>query len=409
MSYFKVSYLLENTNIPPFVLGAFFSRSIFTSNTIYTEASSGAGNKPDELTIEKFKYNRKIYLDKLNFVSYPFVWELAITNDTIFKAKLIIENYLNLTKENFFYRLYYKLATECPWVNSEKLTDKKKDFIRGFFELRGSIDTTATYISQDYFSDGSFDLKKYNILTDFVTVPYYVLNLNFRNLQKQYYEGTNQRNTQFRINSKWYMKYIGMMDDFKIDKFAGSHSSKDKIIKIGKVSYFDIEEPNYNKNKSVDNKFNFYAQNILQRNLTKEEIKKLREIIGYDSKSKQLRDPSLKEFVRLYEPDECVCCKDLYDIKDRTFIHKRTNRPYFEIHHVISLGNNKELDDENNLVKLCPVCHSCLKRGTGLENDQKKLIEQILENSSKALNFCKNILGCTDKNKLIEKIYAKLK
>jgi len=409
MSYLKVSYLLENKDIPPFVLGAFFSRSIFDSNYIYTEASSGAGNKPDELAIAKFKSNKNNYLEKLNKASYPFVWELVNTSDTVFKAKLIIENDLNLTKEGFFYKLYFGLVTERSWINSKKLNNEKKSFIRGLFELRGSIDTTATYISQDYFSDGPFELKKYKILADFCNVPYYVLNLNFRNLQKQFYEKINQRNTQFRINSKWYMKHIGMMDDFKVDKFANSHSSKDKIIQVGDISYFDIEEPNYNKTTGVDNKFNFYAQNILQRNLTKEEIKALRETIGYDSKSKQLRDPSLKEFVRLYEPDECVCCKNLYNIKDRTFTHKRTNRPYFEIHHVISLGKDKELDDENNLVKLCPVCHGCLKQGTGLESEQKTLIGRILDNSSKALTFCQNIFDCTDRQSLIDKIFAKLK
>ena len=102
--------------------------------------------------------------------------------------------------------------------------------------------------------------------------------------------------------------------------------------------------------------------------------------------------------VRLLEPDECVCCKNLYNINDRTFTHKRTNRPYFEIHHVISLGNNRELDDENNLVKLCPVCHGCLKRGTGLESDQKELIAHILENSDKALIFCQNMFLNNYKN-----------
>ena len=126
-------------------------------------------------------------------------------------------------------------------MNEDTLNGEKRDFIRGFFELRGSVDTTATFISQDYFSDGNLELKKYKVLADFCNVPYYVLNLNFRNLQKQFVDGTNQRNTQFRINSLWYMKNIGMMDDFKVWKFANSHSSEDKIIKSGDVSYFLVE------------------------------------------------------------------------------------------------------------------------------------------------------------------------
>lgn len=236
-----------------------------------------------------------------------------------------------------------------------------------------------------------------------------MLNLNFRNLQKQYYEGTNKRNTQFRINSKWYMKHIGMLDDFKVEKFANCHSSIDKINKEDIISYFNIEEPRYNLRKGVDDRFNFYIHNILHRALTEQEINTLRQNLGYNTKSLQIRDSSLPELVRLLEPDECVCCKNIYNINDRTFIHKKTNRPYFEIHHVISLGNNKELDDENNLVKLCPICHTCLKRGTGLESDQKRLIALILENSNKALKFSQNIFDSTDKNLLIEKIYSNLK
>ena len=65
MSYFKVSYLLENKDIPPFVLGAFFSRSILNSDYIYTEASSGAGNKPDQFTLTKFKSNKNKYIVKV--------------------------------------------------------------------------------------------------------------------------------------------------------------------------------------------------------------------------------------------------------------------------------------------------------------------------------------------------------
>ncbi len=405
MSYFKVSYLLKNQDIPSFVLGAFMSRSIIESNYIFTEASFKA-SKFTNIDLSNYK---QTYLNKLNKVSFPFVWELVNTSENVFKAKLKIENDLSLTKERFFYKLYYSVITNFSWLSDNELNDKKKYFIRGFIEPRGSVDTTALYISQDYYYDDLFETKKYKILTDFCDVPYYVLNLNFRDLQRQYYKGVNQRNTQFRINSKWYMKHIGMLNDYKIDIFANCHSTSDRIVNNDIVSYFNLEEPRYNLRNGVDDRFNFYVHNILHRDLTEQEINSLRQNLGYDSQTQQLRDSSLPELVRFLEPDECVCCKNLYNINDRTFIHKRTNRPYFEIHHVISLGNNKELDDENNLVKLCPVCHTCLKRGTGLESDQKRLISLILENSSKALSFSENIFDCDNRDILIEKIYSNLK
>lgn len=405
MNYFKVSYLLKNQDIPPFVLGSFVSRSIIEENYISTEASFKA-SKFSSIELSSYKQS---YLDKLNNISFPFVWELVNTSEDVFKAKLRIENDLALTKERFFYKLYYSIITNFPWLSDNELNDQKKYFIRGFIEPRGSVDTTASYISQDYYYDDLFETKKYKILTDFCNVPYYVLNLNFRNLQRQYYEGINQRNTQFRVNSKWYMKHIGMLNDYKIDIFANCHSTSDRIVKEDLISYFNLEEPRYNLRTGVDDRFNFYVHNILHRDLTDQEINSLRQNLGYDSQTQQLRDSSLPELVRFLEPDECVCCKNLYNINDRTFTHKRTNRPYFEIHHVISLGNNRELDDENNLVKLCPVCHTCLKRGTGLESDQKRLISLILENSSKVLSFSENIFDCDNRDILIDKIYSNLK
>lgn len=405
MSYFKVSYLLENLDIPPFVLGAFFSRSIFRGDYIYTECSFKS-SKYSTLHLGDYK---ETYLSKLNLVSAPFVWQLKRTSSTNFKAILAIENDLNLDEERFFYKLYYKTVSTCPWITSNELNEEKKWFIRGFMEIRGAIDTNRPLIAQDYYYNNLFETKKYKILADFCNVPYYVLNLNFRNLQRQYYEGIKQRNTQFRINSIWYMKHIGMLNDYKIDIYANTHCSAENIRTEGLVSYFSVEEPNYNLNNGVDNRFNFYLHNILHRPLSLQEINTLRQNLGYDSQSTSPRDISLVDLIRKLDPDECVSCKDLYNIKDRTFTHKKTSKPYFEIHHVISLGNNRELDDENNLVKLCPVCHGCLKRGTGIEAEQKEIIRRILENSPKAFNFSKNIFDCDDKDILVDKIYANLK
>ena len=92
MSYLKVSYLLKNKEIPPFVLGAFFSRSIIDGDIIYTEASSKVGINIDESILERYKENKQIYIEKLNKISSPFTWELLDTSDGVFKARLAIEN-----------------------------------------------------------------------------------------------------------------------------------------------------------------------------------------------------------------------------------------------------------------------------------------------------------------------------
>lgn len=405
MSYFKVSDFLKSKDIPPFVLGAFISRSIFDGDLIYTEASF----RKNKFAKIDFVENKSDYLSKLNLISAPFVWTLQKTADTAFKANITLYNDLKLSQERFFYKLYYNLVTNYPWVLEDKFNEQKKYFIRGFMEPRGSIDANRHLIAQDYFFGNLFELKKYKMLSDFCNVPFTVLNLNFRELQEEFYQGTNPRNTQFRIHSKWYMKNIGMLNEYKADTYAQGEHCEDKMFERDGVYYFDVEVPNYSLHNKTDYKFNFYVHHIFNQNLSEQEIFSLRKSLGYDSSTAPLRDSSLADLVRLFDPDECVCCKNIYNIQDRTFIHKKTSRPYFEIHHVISLGNNKELDDENNLVKLCPVCHTCLKRGTGLETDQKKLIGNILDNSNKALRFAKNIFDCEDKNILINKIYDNLK
>lgn len=405
MSCFKVSYFLDNIDtIPPFVLGAFVSRSILKDNYIYTECAFKS-SKYSAMNITDYK---NIYLDKLNKVSAPFVWNLNNPGSSSFKAKLSLENDLNISKERFFSALYFNIARNSPWINSKYLDENKKSFIRGFMETRGSIDTKRNYISQDYYYGDAFETKKYKLLTDFCNVPYYVLNLNFRELQKQYYDGTNKRNPQFRLHSTWYMKYIGMLNDYKIDIFANAFMCKNKIYTLGLVSFFDLEEPEYNINSGVDDYLNFYVYNILKKELDDKKINELRKKLGYESDTKQKRDTSLVNLIKELEADECVCCKDLYDIKDRSFISKKTNRPYFEVHHVISLGDEKELDDENNMVKLCPTCHRCLKKNTGLEEDQKRLISNILKNAPKTLEFCKKMFNCDDINEIIEKVFSNL-
>ena len=103
-----------------------------------------------------------------------------------------------------------------------------------------------------------------------------------------------------------------------------------------------------------------------------------------------------------------VLVNQKYKIEDRTFTHRRTGRPYFEIHHNIALSNNVELDHEDNLVKLCPVC-AALKQGVGVEKEQKDLIEQILFNYPNVNDFAENFFDTHDHNTIVDKIYSSLK
>ena len=222
-----------SADIPAFVLGCFLSRTIVKNNKIYTEVSFKSSKYVPDFDLSAYK---NIYLDKLNQVSAPYSnWILHSNSGKSFIANFSLENDLELTFDRFFYKLYYKIVNSS-WV-SLNIKEGKNNFVRGFMESRGSIDTKRNYISQDYFYNNDLEYKKYRVLTDFCDVPYYVLNINFRDLQEQYYQNVNKRNTQFRIHSSWFMKNIGMLNDYKIKIFSVSHANDSLMIHDG-INYY---------------------------------------------------------------------------------------------------------------------------------------------------------------------------
>ena len=152
----------------------------------------------------------------------------------------------------------------------------------------------------------------------------------------------------------------------------------------------------------LDDRLNFYFTNLLDKEPTQRDIEKMRAELGFDDEPKSIRSSSLVEAIRYSEKDECVCCKDRYDIADRTHVNPKTERYYFEVHHVVSLGDNKELDDENNMVKLCPGCHRALKRGSCSKEEQKSMIRDIFTNAPKTLEFAKCFFDNTDYEEVVE-------
>ena len=133
----KVSDFFKDKNFNPFVLGAFFSRYIFSEDkkSIYTETYFKK-SKYEKFPISEYKND---YLNTLNKISKPYNWTLTKTANTIFKATLSLENDLNLDEDSFSNKLYTYTISK---ILNDLFETSKKDFIRGFFEPRGSIDTT---------------------------------------------------------------------------------------------------------------------------------------------------------------------------------------------------------------------------------------------------------------------------
>lgn len=408
-------------DVSPLILGAFFSRRIFSSNNkyIFVYTSYKKSNKVETKTIQYDGYIDE-YVKILNKKSGDFPYWITkaevIKNYDIERKVLkgqaffILENDLNVDRSSFYNKLYAKIVADCDWVYDEALNEKKKDFIRGYMELRGSIDTTATYIAQDYFYDVSFEIKKARLLVDYLSIPFNVMNINFRQLQHDFYAGIRVRNTQLRINIWWYMENIGLLNGYKAEIFAISRNLK-LTEPDEDVYYFCNENRKVRPNNNLlDERLNFYSSNVLSKDVGAEDIMKMRAELGFDDETapKSVRNSALVESIRYFTPDECVACKNRYNIADRSYINRKTGRYYFEVHHVISIGSNRELDDENNMVKLCPACHRTLKRGSGTEVEQKELIKEIFENAPNTLEFAKHFFDTEDFEKIVELTYRSL-
>lgn len=418
MQFLNVSEFFTG-NIPPLILGGFFSRRMFSNDNkyifIYTAYKESQKIKTEEIVFNN--YDRH-YINALNEESNPYPYwvskDAVLENTNMSRGELngqaffVLKNDLNISPESFYNKLYAKIVSTCEWIFEEKLNDDKKSFIRGYMELRGSIDTTADYIAQDYFYDSSFEIKKARMLVDYLAIPYNIVNINFRELQHDYYAGIRTRNTQLRLNIWWYMENIGIINAYKAEVFALSRGL-DLPDPEGNVYFFYNDDKRRRAtNNLLDERLNFYSTNVFAKDITTDDVAKMRAELGFENAPRTIRSSALVEAIRYLTPDECVCCKHKYNIEDRSYINRRTGRYYFEIHHVISIGDNKELDDENNMVKLCPTCHRNLKRGSGTEADQKELIRDIFKNAPQTLDFAKHFFDTDDFETIVDMTYKSL-
>lgn len=410
MEYLKVSEFLNSQTQMPFLFGAFYGRYCFTDDNslIYTLSTYKISSYvPDK----NFCKNSEIdYLERLNYQSEIPKWHIN-KNKKIKRAKFVfvLENDLNLSQNQFFARLYTKILLSDFVSNNDAFQERQK-FTRAFFELRGSIDTTRALLALDYYYNNISELKRISLFLDNIGLSINVLNINFRNLQKQYVSGKNCRNTQLRVNLYWYLQKLGLMNVYKAEivrqKFGINYvDSGDGYYK------FDCEAPSFNKN-SFQERIDFYSTRILNNDLTKRDIDNLRKELKFDEDTSNdfKRNMNITQIVRYQTKDECAACKHKYDIKDRSFLlRKFQDRYYTEIHHFVSVGREKELDVIENLTKLCPTCHRALGRGKASEQYQKELIKNIINANKHNLEFASLIFESDDKEYLIQKVYENLK
>ncbi|GAA7153333.1 hypothetical protein BD0047_01320 [Helicobacter pylori] len=356
-------------------------------------------------------------LNALNTLSAHPIWRFNQEKVTKIRGTFvfILENDLHLDENSFYKKLTNSLIDNDFFNRSHSMTPNQRLFLSGFFESRGSIDTQRNFLTLDYFFHSPLEFKKFHYLIDFFNIPSEALNFNFRELQHEYTQGINQRNAQFRIYLDWYLHEIGLFNPYRAR--IAEHVFKTTLVDDGiyyKLSYLPKTE--YRGN-SFTERAHFYLKNVYQQDLDKKRIKELREQLSFIQNSEEFkRDSKIINFYRLSTPNVCSACCDDYDIKERSFlslplyqITQKSDSYYTEIHHVISLGKDRELDVLENLTKLCPACHRALKKGSSEEGFQKRLIEKILNRNKDNLEFAQLRFETDDFLTLINRIYESLK
>ena len=229
------------------------------------------------------------------------------------------------------------------------------------------------------------------------------LNLNFRELQPQFISSQNKRNTQIRINLKWFFDKV--LYKFKdINKYKFDILNKN-ITDLGDVKIYP----------SFENRIVFYRENCLGRKLKKSEIKSLREELNFSRYEYEkatdfdVRNQKIVSYAREVLPDECVACKDKFPIDSRSFKMPRNNRYFFEINHVIPWANDSKIVDVfDNLVKLCPTCHRALTPRRAYESLQKNIIEKMINSRMEVKQFITSMNKNTDLAD-VDYVYSMLK
>ena len=336
---------------------------------------------------QKIEFSKKTNQNLSNYFSLPF------ENSSFGNHTLIIQNNLNLESDDYMNRLYANIL-RLRQSGDEK--EFEKALLTAIFVPNGSADFVRQYYAVDIYRQICTPnyFKKLFMLV--LNIDYHFLNLNFRELQQQYFIGTNQRNTQIRINLAYFLENSESPNSFKNQILE---NNKDKI------------KPLFENQKStLLDRANFYLNYILGKKHIN--IDQLRQRLNFDKDESDetiiTRNPEIVRIARAVLDDQCAACNTDYAVLDRTFL-RRDGSPYLEIHHNVAFTHDKkQCDTLENLVKLCPVCHRALTKNRAQEDYQKRLIGNILDFSEEARNFAQIISQIDEKNALIDFVYETL-
>lgn len=299
-------------------------------------------------------------------------------------STIINEN--NITLDDFLNLVYERIIVSISKLPENYPLDE--EIALAMFILRGSADFNRSLYALDLrnptlrYVDNIFKilLSSKNLMER--------LNLNFRELQPQHVAGERERNTQIRVNLKWFYDNV-------ICRYPDINKYKTDILRINRRNLGEVHAYHMFEDRLI-----FYKQKILGRDLSDNEIRALRrdlefsENIEYVPENKfNIRNQKIVAFAREMFEDKCVGCGDIYDIADRSFVMPRNNRYYFEVNHVIAYASDSDaVDVLDNLVKLCPVCHRALTPHRAYPDLQRRIISNMLDSRPEVCNFVHSMM-----------------
>ncbi|MCI5764718.1 HNH endonuclease signature motif containing protein [Actinobacillus porcinus] len=365
------------------LLAAFANAKPFKNGVVIESSYSSSIHAPYELTESIYQREN----DKLiRYFGLPFT---LVCSRKQCKHHFIIS--ISESLDSFFQQVYRRIQQKRFEENITNDEFERK-ILLAFWGMRGSIDLKGNFYTLDLLSS-VVSVEYLNMLFNLVTnlSDMRQLNFNFRELQEEYVTGKKLRNTQFRINLRYfYNKVGGYLEDVNSYKSDTLKNNKPLIL-TKKVAQ---------KDKAFVYRIMFYQEKVLGKFKTENEIEQLRKELGFiyntQIDEKTQRDQSIVQYVRAYFDDECAACKQIYPISDRTFKYRNSERYYLEVHHCISFSADRNCDQIDNLVKLCPACHRALTKGRADEEYQKLLISNIFKNAPKAKEFCLNFVSEED-------------
>lgn len=316
-------------------------------------------------------------------LSMKYGLEFNVNGSTIYA---VILNNEHISLENFIDRVY-----QCILVRiSNEVSNYNLDceMALAMFLFRGSADFNRGYYSVDIKTNNPKyydEMFKILLSSDELLSR---LNLNFRELQHEYVVGKSKRNTQVRVNLKWFydnvVLYYPHLNQYKTDVL------RQNIMSLGESTRY----------RSFEQRLIFYKQNVLGRALSDVEIAELRRSLDFSEQETMhshshfaIRNQKIVAYAREVFLDECVGCKGEYDISTRTFRMPRNGRWYLEINHVIPYASDsKKVDVVDNLVKLCPACHRALTPNRAEESLQKHIIDKMLASRDEVMKFVQSMM-----------------